>query len=236
MKWDYPKQQVHLHMPGYVKQALIQFGHVLCNKQNQPFPHTLIKYGAKKQCTKEPMHSPLLKTHDKKFIQKVCRKFLFLGRAVDSTLLTPISAIGSQSSAPAAETMEQKKQLLDYLATQEEAVLTYHKSDMILAIHSDCSYLSEPKSRSRAGSHFFLSYDNNNPPNNGTILNIALIRHVMSSATEAELAALYIMAWEAVYIQIILEEMGHKQPPAPIQTDNAMADAYINGKIQPKRT
>jgi hypothetical protein len=30
--------------------------------------------------------------------------------------------------------------------------------------------------------------------------------------------------------------MGHKQPPTPIQTDNAMADAVINGKIQPKRT
>jgi hypothetical protein len=35
----------------------------------------------------------------------------------------------------------------------------------------------------------------------------------MSSATEAELAALYIMAREVVYIRIILEEMGHKQPP-----------------------
>jgi hypothetical protein len=37
-------------------------------------------------------------------------------------------------------------------------------------------------------------------------------------ATEAELAAFYIMAREAVYIiQIILEEMEHKQPPTPIQ-------------------
>ena len=37
-------------------------------------------------------------------------------------------------------------------------------------------------------------------------------------------------------IRIILEELGHKQPPTPLQTDNAMADAVINGKIQPKRT
>ena len=57
----------------------------------------------------------------------------------------------------------------------------------------------------------------------------------MSSATEAELAGLYNMAREAVYIRIILEELGHyKQPPMPLQTDNAMADAHINGKIQPK--
>ena len=44
------------------------------------------------------------------------------------------------------------------------------------------------------------------------------------------------MAREAVYIRIILDEMGHKQPPTPIQTDNAMADAVINSKITPKRT
>ena len=47
----------------------------------------------------------------------------------------------------------------------------------------------------------------------------------MSSATEAELAALYIMAREVVYIRIILEEMVHKQPPTPLQTDKYMDKA-----------
>ena len=108
---------------------------------------------------------------------------------------------------------------------------------MKLAVHSDASYLSEPQARSRAGGHFFLSNNADIPPNNGAILNIAhIIKHVMSSATEAELAALYIMAREAVYIRIILEEMGHKQPPTPLQTDNSMADGVVNGKIAPKRT
>ncbi len=75
------------------------------------------------------------------------------------------------------------------------------------------------------------------PPNNGAVLSIAhIIKHIMSSATEVELAELYIMAREAVYIRIILEEMGHKQPPTPLQTDNSMAEAVINGKVQPKQT
>ena len=30
--------------------------------------------------------------------------------------------------------------------------------------------------------------------------------------------------------------MGHKQPKTPIQTDNAMANAVVNGIVQPKRT
>jgi len=133
--------------------------------------------------------------------------------------------------------MEQTLQLLDFIATQEEAVLTYSASEMKLAVHSDASYLSEPQARSRAGGHFFLSNKATIPANNGAMLNIAhIIKHVMTSATKVELAALYIMAREAVYIRIVLTEMGHNQPPTPLQTDNATAEAVCNGKIQPKQT
>ncbi len=58
----------------------------------------------------------------------------------------------------------------------------------------------------------------------------------MSLATKAELAGLYIIAHKAVYIRIILEELGHVQPPTPLQTDNAMTYRVINGKVQPKQT
>jgi hypothetical protein len=140
-----------------------------------------------------------------------------------------ISAIAAQSANPTTDTLAQTKQLLDYIATQEDAVITYSVSDMILNVHSDAGYLNESKARSRAGGHFFLSTNKDSPPNNGAI-------HVMSSATEAELAALYIMAKEAIYVRIILEEMGHTQPPTPMQTDNACAEGVVNSKIQPKRT
>ena len=50
--------------------------------------------------------------------------------------------------------MMQTKQLLNYFATQEEAVLTYNTIDMVLEVHSDASYLCEPKARSRASGHF----------------------------------------------------------------------------------
>lgn len=162
---------------------------------------------------------------------------LYLGRAVDPTLLCPISAIALQLVTPTTKTMQETKQLLDYLATQEQAVLTYRASDMVLACHSDASYLCEPKARSRVGGHFFLSNDVEVPPNNEVILNVAhVIKHVMPSATEAKLSALYVMAREAVYIRIVLKEICHMQPPTPMQMDNAMAGRVINGKIQTKRT
>ena len=116
-------------------------------------------------------------------------------------------------------------------------MLTLNASDIKLAAHSDASYLIDPKARSQAVCHFFLSSNSTVPHNNGDILNIAhIIKHVMTSATEAELAALYIMAREAVYMRIIIEEMGHNQPPTPLQTDNVMAEAVINGKVQLKQT
>ena len=58
-------------------------------------------------------------------------------------------------------------QFLDYFSTQEEAILTFNASDMKLVVHSNASYLSKPKARSRAGGHFFLSNDSLIPPNNG---------------------------------------------------------------------
>ena len=74
---------------------------------------------------------------------------------------------------------------------------------MVLAAHSDARYLSKPNALSRAGGHFFLLSNSTIPQNNDAVLNIAhIIKHVMSSATEAELAGLYIIAREAVYIRI----------------------------------
>ncbi len=108
---------------------------------------------------------------------------------------------------------------------------------MVLAIHSDAGYLNVEDARSRAGGHHFLSENVNNPANNGAIYNEAsIIKSVMSSAAEAEIGALYINARKGVEIRNILKEMGHMQPPTPVQTDNLTAEGIVNLRVQPKRT
>jgi hypothetical protein len=126
-------------------------------------------------------------------------------------MLTALSALAAEQANPTESTMKKCKQFLDYAASQDEAVVTYKASDMKLAIHSDASYLSEPKARSRAGGHFFLTKKHNDTqPDNGAVLNVAqVIKSVMSSAAEAELGALFINAKLAVPIRHTLEEMGH---------------------------
>ena len=89
--------------------------------------------------------------------------------------------------------MKKCKQFLDYAASQEEEILTYKKSDMVLAIHSDASYLSKSKARSRAGGHWFMAGNEEIPAKNGAVMNVSqIIKAVMSSAAEAELGSLFI--------------------------------------------
>jgi hypothetical protein len=238
LDWDYVARELHVSMPGYVPKALVRFNHKPPAKpQHSPYPHQPINYGAKTQHTKEEDNTPLLNKDKKKFVQEVTGVFLFYARAVDSTMLVALSAIAAEQGAPRESTLAKVYQFLDYAATHPDAVVTYRASDMVLAIHSDASYLSEPKARSRAGGHYFMSENSTNPPNNGAVLNVAqIIKAVMSSAAEAELGALFINAKTAVPMRKALEELGHPQPPTPIQTDNSTAYGVITNKIQPKAT
>ncbi len=47
--------------------------------------------------------------------------------------------------------MAKVKQLLDYCASHEEAIITYNASKMVLVVHSNAGYANEKKARSRAG-------------------------------------------------------------------------------------
>jgi hypothetical protein len=106
---------------------------------------------------------------------------------------------------------------------------------MVLAIHSNASYLSVPKVCSRVGGHMFMSTNTDIPDNNGAILNTSqIIRAVMSSAAEAELGALFINAKHAVSKRHTLEELGHPQPCTPIQMDNKTANDLLTNKIMLK--
>ena len=57
----------------------------------------------------------------------------------------------------------------------------------------------------------------------------------MTSAAEAKLSTLYIMAQKMVAMRQTLIEMGWPQPPTPIQTDNTTAEGVVNNKIVTKK-
>jgi hypothetical protein len=221
----------------YVKKALQCFQHPPppMKPQNQPHPSINKTYGAKAQNAKPPDEAPQLDKARKKFIQEVTGVFLFLARAVDGTMLTPLSALAFEQASPTELTMEKYLRFLDYAATQDNSILTYKASDMILAIHSNASYLSEPKAQSQAGGNMSMAENDKIPINNGAVLNISqIIKSVMSSGAEAELAALFINAKTTVSMRTTLKELGHPQTQRPIQTDNSTAGALLTNKNPPK--
>ena len=120
--------------------------------------------------------------------------------------------------------------LLNYAATHLDAVVRFYASNMILIIHSNSAYLSEPKVQSHVGGYFFLvDHDDKDPTSpppsiNGAIhVESSIMGNVMTSASKAKTGALFVNRKEGAYMGVILEEMGWPRPgPTPIQTDNSV--------------
>ena len=69
---------------------------------------------------------------------------LYYSIAVDPTMITALGSIAVQQSKGTEKTYTDTLWLLNYAATHLNAKIRYTASDMILHIHSDASYLSEP--------------------------------------------------------------------------------------------
>jgi predicted transposase YdaD len=59
---------------------------------------------------------------------------------------------------------------------------------------------------------------------------------VLSSASEAEIGALFENTKCATILRMTIEEMGYPQPPTPVQTDNSMACGIANDNIKQQRS
>ena len=70
-------------------------------------------------------------------------------------MLVSLGSLAYAQATSTEVTAASLTRLLNYAATHPDAILRYNASDMILHIHSDASYLSEPKARSCIGGPFF---------------------------------------------------------------------------------
>jgi hypothetical protein len=156
LKWDYNNRTCAISMPGYVSNVLSKFQHDdPKHAQHTPSRYFTPVYGAKTQYdTKD--ETPPLTAKQCLTIQKVTGSVLYYARAVDPTVLMPLNDIATEQTQATEKTQAATNQLLDYLATHQDAAIRYHASDMILHIHSDTSYLLVSNARSRLGGLFFL--------------------------------------------------------------------------------
>ena len=72
-------------------------------------------------------------------------------------ILLALNDIAIQQEKPTDSTIKRVHQLLDYMVTHPKYIIRFRASYMILNIHSDASYCSAGRGRSRAGGYFSLA-------------------------------------------------------------------------------
>ena len=249
IQWDYENGTVDISMPGYTEKALQRFKHPTPKQpEDAPHPWEPPKYGSTVQYAKQPDTSKPLDKAQTKRIQEICGTFLYQARAVNPPILVALGTIASQQASPTEATLQAATQLLDYVATHPDPIIRFTRSEMQLEIASDASYLSESKSRSRAGGYHYLSNKRPTPhlpPNptdplpmmNGPVhVHCSIMPMIVSSAAEAEFGGCYYNAKDATILRTALEEMGHPQPPTPIECDNTTGIGILNDTIRQRRS
>ena len=236
LNWDYNNRTLEISMPNYIPNLLAQLQFESTKTEHAPHNHNVPIYGKHVQYQTDGPTLPILPKKEITKIQQVVGSLLYYARAVDPTLLVALGSIASEQNKPTAKTAEAITKILNYVATHPLAVIKYHASPMILHVHSDASYLSEKKARSRAGGHFFLSAHKSISPNGPVHTVSNILRNVMASAAESEIGAAFTNAQAALPLRQALLDLGHPQPPTPIRTDNSTANGFLNETIKAKRT
>ena len=236
--WDYTQRTATLSMPGYIDKLLAKHKHPTPSRPCfAPYPHNPPSYGATQQLVPLPDDSPPLDAAGILRIQQIVGALLYYSRAVDCTLAVALSALASEQAKATENTNQKITQLLNFCATNPVAKIRYQASEMCLVIHSDAGYGNETKFRSRAGGHYYLGNATKADIANGAILNpTGILRHVASSAMEAEIGALFVNAKEGIIIRNILHEMGFPQQQTTMYTDNTMAHSFIFDTIKKQRS
>ena len=196
LDWNYPEGHVTLSMPGYVHKALQRFMHPIPIKaQNSLNPWMPPNYGARIQYAPPEDSSQPLDSAGITRLQQIIGTFLFCARAINKTMLVALGTLAAAQTKGTDKTMEATTQLLNYAATNPDAAIRFHRSDMVLYAHSDASYLSKPQARSRVGGFFYLGNVNEtlaNPHPNGAIhVESRILKNIMAAASEAEIGALF---------------------------------------------
>ena len=170
--------------------------------QLSPHRHRKINYGSKEQLVAEEDTIPKINNEGITRVQAIVGALFHYAWAVHNIILVGLSNIGDQQNLATKQTTADIDQIIDHVATYPNDGITYRASDMILEAHSNAGFNNEAKSRSRSGAHILLSENDPTPEWDEAILTIAqIVKFVMSSAAEAELGLLYIIAKEMVPIR-----------------------------------
>ena len=96
---------------------------------------------------------PKLHLPESNTVQQMVGTFLYYVCTVYPTMLVALDSIEAEQTNITQATAKEVNCLINYTATHSEAIKRYHTSRIVLNIHSEISFLSGPKAKSRAGGY-----------------------------------------------------------------------------------
>ena len=242
-EWHYDEGYVDVSMPQYVQKALNKFLHKPpIRPQYAPHKWTLPAYGQRVQYVTTTLTTPKLTIKEQRRLQSIIGTFLYYGRAVDPTILPALNDLSTYQANPTTETLQRSRMLMDNLSTFPQAKLRYYAGDMQLHVESDATYLVLPGARSRVAGHFYLSAGPFPSKVYAKRFNAPIhtecstLKHVVSSAAEAECGALFHNCTTDIGIQNALTGLGHEQGRTQVITDNSTANSFVHSEMRVKRS
>eukprot|EP00957_Ditylum_brightwellii_P165074 12567934-Ditylum_brightwellii.AAC.1 len=117
------------------------------------------------------------------------------------------------------------------MATYPNTVVQFHANNMILHIHSDAAYMVLPEARSCTGRLFYLSSQPDKvkeiPLNCAMHNECSTSRNVMGSMAETGVGRFYINCQRGEEFRMVMQEMGHLQPPTIVTIDNSNSAEHV---------
>ena len=132
---------------------------------------------------------------------------------VDLTMLASINDLAIRLRKSTLKTKENMKTLLDYLSANPNVIMLHRKSDMILKVHSDGSYLLVRNSRNRTAANVCFS-DNKYATEEDECQNLRYqecneTKLVMASVVECETVISFLNFQMLLVLRITTKELGH---------------------------
>jgi hypothetical protein len=222
-------------MPNYYPAMLSEMNTKHTDHIHSPLLYTPPSYGTIQSQTERVDRSLPASTEDQLRLQTGIGKLSYIAIAIDHLILPAVSKLASVQSKPTIETMKIFDRLMQYVATHNNPTIIYRPSNMQLQIHTDASFMTETRCRSRAAVFGYLSSKSiSNIPDfpdlNGAIIcTSTIIPLTVPSVMDAEYIAIYQGLLHTNKIRETLSNLGFPQQfPTELICDNQAAVSVAN--------